>query len=426
MNLTPISVTLTPLRTGFGRIAFKGLASGTSWTLAASVSSALSQWLLLMVTAKLGSSEMVGQLALSFAIVAPIQILTDMALRPSLATDARSDFQFRDYLELRALSIVVMVAAVTLAALLRDGGAGLILLAVGLQKAAESASDLWFGVFQREERLSWMGQSVVLRSAAASVAFVGVMLLSQNLLFACLAGFAARIAVLLFHDSARGLDLVDLARVGPRRVGRLMKTSLPLAVGLFLMSFTVNIPRYFVEKRMGIATLGVFAALVYVFQAGAMLVDAVSQTACARLARYHLMGDGASFRRIVLKLIYMALAASGLGVAVALAGGSTLLRLIYSAAFANEAKTFLWLSVCALPWYCSSVFGYVLVARRQMMALFYCQVASLAATLTGSYWFIGGGQLSDACRIVFLTYAVLLTLYAFCLWRVPAAGESLK
>lgn len=379
-----------------------------------------------MVTAKLGSAEMVGQLALSFAIVAPIQILTDMALRPALATDARSDFLFRDYLELRAMSIVVMVAAVALAALLRAGGAGLILVAVGLQKAAESASDLWFGVFQREERLSWMGQSVVLRSAASSVAFVAVMLLSQNLLFACLAGFAVRIGILLFHDAARGLDLVDLARVGPRRVGRLIKTSLPLAVGLFLMSFTVNIPRYFVEKRMGVATLGVFAALVYVFQAGAMLVDAVSQTACARLARYHLIGDSRSFRRLVLRLIYMALAASGLGVAVALTGGGTLLRLIYSAAFAGEAKTFLWLSVCALPWYCSSVFGYVLVARRQMMALLYCQVASLAATLTGSYWFIGDGQLSDACRIVFLTYAVLLTLYAFSLWRVPAPGESLE
>jgi hypothetical protein len=97
---TPEAIATTP-RIGLGRIPFQRLASGASWTLAASIAAALSQWLLLMVTAKLGSTEMVGQLALSFAIVAPIQALTDLALRPALATDANHDFHFRDYLGLR-------------------------------------------------------------------------------------------------------------------------------------------------------------------------------------------------------------------------------------------------------------------------------------------------------------------------------------
>ena len=115
MNSTPISApeaiaAVTPL--GFRRVAFRGLASAASWTLAASVAAAISQWLLLMATAKLGSAEMVGQLALSFAIVAPIQALTDLALRPALATDARRDFHFSDYLELRMKMIVLAVAAV--------------------------------------------------------------------------------------------------------------------------------------------------------------------------------------------------------------------------------------------------------------------------------------------------------------------------
>src|SRR3954447_17015929 len=104
MNSTPIlapEVIENEPSLGLGRLAFRWLASGASWTLAASIAAAISQWLLLMVTAKLGSTEMVGQLALSFAIVAPIQALTDLALRPALATDARRDFHFRDYLGLR-------------------------------------------------------------------------------------------------------------------------------------------------------------------------------------------------------------------------------------------------------------------------------------------------------------------------------------
>ena len=418
-----------PAATEVGQVAFRGLASGASWTLAASIAAALSQWLLLMVTAKLGSAEMVGQLALSFAIVAPIQALTDLALRPALATDARRDFRFKDYLQLRGIMIVCFVAVVGVVAFLRGGPASPIIMAIGLQKAVESASDLLFGLFQREERLKWMGQSVVLRSTLSSIALVAVMLAYGDLLVACLAGLVVRIAVLLLYDFGRGSALLELGAgsgSGGRRIGELVTASLPLAMGLFLMSFAVNIPRYFVEKRMGVAALGIFAALIYVFQAGAILIDAVSQAACVRLSRYHLLGDQRAFQALLTRLAGMAALAAGCGVLVAVVVGGPLLRLAYSEAFAGQLSPFLWLSVCALPWYCSSVFGYALVARRQMTALFYCQMASLASTLAGSYWLIGQSGLTGACRVVFLTYLVLLVLYASALWRAPNEGGSLR
>jgi O-antigen/teichoic acid export membrane protein len=408
---------------GLGRVAYQRLTSGASWTLAASVSTALSQWLLLMVTAKLGSTEMVGQLALSFAIVAPIQALTDLALRPALATDARRDFHFRDYLELRAKMITIAVAAVGVAGLWKGGISGAIIVAVGLQKAVESMSDLFFGLFQREEKLRWMGESVVMRSALASAAFVGVMLAYRDLLSACFAGLLVRGGIFLFYDLARGAELVDFRGRGSSesRIAGLLKTSLPLASGVFIMSFAVNVPRYVVEKRMGVAALGVFAALVYVFQAGAMLIDAVSQAACARLAHYNVQGEQGAFRALLAKLTLVALGAAGIGVGIAWVGGGTLLRIAYSPAFATAAKPFLWLSVCAVPWYCSSVFGYALIARRQMSQFFYCQLTALAATLGGSYWLIGSGPgvdgLTGACLVVFLTYSVMLALYCIVLWR---------
>ena len=419
MSSTPITASEIASSPRFG-VSFLGLAPGASWTLAASISAALSQWLLLMVTAKLGSAEMVGQLALSFAMVAPVQALTDLALRPALATDARRDFHFRDYLNLRGTMIAIFVVVVSAAALWRGGASSGIIVAVALQKAVESAADLFFGLFQREDRLKWMGQSVVLRSTLASLAFVGVMLAYGNLLAACLAGLAARIGVFLLHDARRASALTDFrARRGEeqRRTGELLRSSVPLAMGLFLMSFAVNVPRYFVEKRMGVAELGIFAALIYIFQAGAMLIDAVSQAACARLAQYHVRADDRAFCRLLAKLCGFAVAASAGGMAIALAGGAPLLRAIYSAAFAEAAKPFVWLSICALPWYCSSVFGYALVARRQMRAFFLCQVVTLSIALGGSFWLIHRGSLSNACLAVFLIYSAQLVLYGTVLGR---------
>jgi O-antigen/teichoic acid export membrane protein len=325
--------------------------------------------------------------------------------------------------------IAIAIALVGMAAWWRGGAATPIIIAVGLQKAVESASDLFFGLFQREERLKWMGQSVVLRSTIASIAFVGIMLTYGDLLAACLAGLLVRVLVFFLLDFTRGKLLADVRVRGSdgNRISALFKMSLPLAGGLFLMSFTVNIPRYFVEERLGVAALGVFAALIYAFQAGAMLVDAMSQAACVRLARYHLQGDRRAFRGLVLRLTALAAAAAGSGVFVAAVGGGPLLRIAYSAPFAQASEPFVWLSVCAVPWYCASVFGYALVARRQMSALFYCQMASLGATLAGSYWLIGTARgphgLTAACSVVFLTYSVMLVLYGAVLWR---GGSDLR
>jgi O-antigen/teichoic acid export membrane protein len=157
-----------------------------------------------------------------------------------------------------------------------------------------------------------------------------------------------------------------------------------------------------------------------------MLIDAVSQAACQRLAHFHVTGDNRAFHSLLLKLLGLSAAAAGGGIVVALLGGGPLLKLAYSTAFALQAKTFLWLSVCALPWYCSLVLSYALVARRQTKALFYCQLASQAATLAGAYWLIGKTDLSGACAAVFLTYMVQVVFYSMVMWRVRSGLEGSK
>ena len=426
MNSTYISKLEMPVRAEGSRLGLHGLASGVIWTISASIAAALSQWMLLMVTAKLATAEIVGQLAMSLAIVAPIQALTDLALRPALATDARGDFAFRDYMRLRGVMITIFLAIVGAVAFVRGGPAAPIIIAIGLQKAIESVCDLFFGLFQRADRLQWMGQSVVMRSTLASLAFLTVMMTFGDLLVACLAGLLVRIGVLVLHDLGRVSALTDAGvddRAGENRSSKLFRASLPLAVAAFLMSFTVNIPRYVLEKRSGVAMLGVFAALVYLFQAGAIFVDAVGQAACSRLSQFHMLGNEREFHSLLFKFVAAAAAVAGCGVLVAFTCGQPLLMIVYSPAFATQTKTFLWLSVCAVPWYCSSVLGYGLVAKRQMKALFVCQLTSLLATLAGAYWLIGADGLLGACEVVFLTYSVQLGLYLLILWRVRDGAE---
>ena len=398
------------------------LAAAVVWTLAASAAAAVAQWLLVIATAKLASAEMVGQLAMSLAIVAPIQALTDLALRPALATDARCEFAFADYLRLRSIMIALFLSLIGVTALLRGGQGAFIILAIGGQKALESASDLCFGLFQREERLPWMGHSVVLRSIVSSLAFLVVMLAYGDLLIACLASLISRLLIFFALDLTRVSSLFTIEK-GPSgapakgRSGKLFRASLPLAVAAFLMSFTVNIPRYVLEKRAGVAAVGVFAALVYFFQAGAIFIDALGQSACSRLSRLDMLGKHKDFRALLFKLISCAAGAALVGVAIVSTAGRSLLAIAYSSAFAGHSEVFVWLSVCAVPWYCSSIMGYGLVAKRQMKGLFFCQAASLLVAFLASYSLIGATSLRGACLTVFVIYSAQLGFYTLALWQ---------
>src|SRR3954469_7592651 len=77
------------------------LRSNFSWTFAGNVVYAGCQWGMLMVLAKLGSPERVGQFALGLAVTAPILMFSNLQLRAIQATDARREYRFGHYLALR-------------------------------------------------------------------------------------------------------------------------------------------------------------------------------------------------------------------------------------------------------------------------------------------------------------------------------------
>ena len=79
----------------------RSLRANFSWTFVGNVIYAACQWAMLVVLAKLGSPEIVGQFALGLAITAPVIMLTNLQLRAVQATDAKRAYSFGDYLGLR-------------------------------------------------------------------------------------------------------------------------------------------------------------------------------------------------------------------------------------------------------------------------------------------------------------------------------------
>jgi O-antigen/teichoic acid export membrane protein len=301
------------------------------------------QWAMLVAVARLGSPETVGQFALGIAFSAPVILFTNLGLRRLQVADASGRFAFADYFGLRLATNAVAlgaIAAVALGSGYSRATAGVI-LAMGLAKAVEAASDAVHGVLQKAERMDLIAGALALRGVTGVAGIALGMLATHRLAIGLLAMAAGWTAVLCLYDLPRAARLLAEGELRPRwrgRVlGRLAWRALPLGLVTTLGSLMATVPCIMIEKYRGAAELGIYTALAYAFSASHRIMTAMSEAASARLARHHAAGRRAAFLRVLSHLLVLAAAGGLAGVAIAALAGRPLLNFVYGPAYGGRA-----------------------------------------------------------------------------------------
>lgn len=331
---------------------------------------------MLVLLAKLTSPERVGEFALALAVTGPVFMLTNLQLRTVQATDARGEFEFPDYLALRLLSTfagLVVIAVIALAGRY-EPSVTCVVLAMGLAKAVESISDLFYGFFQHVERLDIMATSMVLKGGLSVAALWAGLRLFGHLAVAVLMLAVAWALSLALYDVRKGRHASRAAAsrswsLRPRWRGpilfRLLVLSFPLGLVTGLISLTSNIPRYFLERSHGARELGLFAAVAYIAVAGGTIVNAIGQAISPRLSKYYAGGHRAQFGRLVIGALVAAALVGGAGIAVASLAGAPLLAVLYRSEYSAGSEVLVWMMGAAALSYAGSMLGYSITAARR-------------------------------------------------------------
>lgn len=414
--------------TGAGRPP--GVRRNVAWTSSAYAVYTLCQWLVLLVVARLIGVRAVGQLGFALAVCAPITLFTNLGLRIGQATDARSEYPFGIYWSVRILGSVAAYALVLLLILMLDFEADQerIILLVGVTKFVEAQSDVFYGLFQRHERMDLMARSLMLRGVAGVLALGAATGLSGRLEFGLAAQAAAWIAVFLILDIrqsgqffSRGAGAQRLmAAARPLwdlpRMFDLCRRSLPLGFSGSLISLRQATPRYVVERFLGLEAVGLFTAMYYLLNAVVLLVNAVGQTLSARLARLYARADWVGFRRLLARLGLLGI---GVGLALfvlALLFGETGIRLIYGPDFLAGAGVLTLLMAAAGPRFAGSLLQFGVVASRQfathlaIQTLMFVLAILLNIALIARFGLNGAGWAVIAVAIIHLLVVIRSSL----------------
>ena len=354
--------------------------------------------------AKFASTEIQGTFTYaSIALAAPVVLFCGLELRAAFVADAAGEFPFGAYRALRAAGMALaglLLLATVLWVTRSEASITLIwmMLAICAGRITLHLAEVYWGVYQRRERLDLMAWSNAIRGLAMLAPFAILLPLFAGRADAGepdpqrrmqVAACAVSIYVLAWAATWWFFDrrhVVGHADADPSwswpDLLRLAKQTLPLGLVFLLINLGETVTQWFIKRAAGDegwTELGYFGAMRVLTLGAMFLIVQVSTAAGNRLANYY-QKDLPAFVRLAAKLTGVAVAVGAGVLGGAWLFGEWFLRVVYTPEHARHYPEFMILVLAQTIVLLAAVFGSVTTHMRQFWIQVPVQLAVLAAT----------------------------------------------
>lgn len=213
--------------------------------------SAISPILLIVIT-RLNGVEDSGLFSFAMSLSVVFWAISLWGGRTYQVSDVKKEFSSGDYIVVRFISSLI-VAVFSISFCILSGydliKTELIMVLVSF-KILESIADSMYGVLQIHNKLYIVGISLTMKSVFGFMIFAIVDILTKNIVYGALSIFLVNVAVVIFYDIPwmKHVESVGLTKKNIMQAVKIMKKTAEVFVVVFLTMFSLNIPRYFLDK----------------------------------------------------------------------------------------------------------------------------------------------------------------------------------
>lgn len=342
---------------------------------------------MIIVLAKLGSTEMLGRYSLGVAITTPILMFTNLDLRSLLVTDIHRHYRFQEYLGTRLLTAILSLCLTLCIALLADfhpETTGVIVL-LGVANFINAIYDIIFGFLQTNDQMDRIAKSNILRGLLSLCLFSILLHIFGKLLIAVFGMVLASLIVLITFDTKSALRVITkhdgqhspsfskcLEMLCPvfhkQAIFQMVWIALPLGLVMGLLTVNANIPRYFAQHHLGESGVGIYSAMASIVLIGGTVVNSLMEAAMPQLARHYALQESKAFLLLLSRVSCIAALIGILEFSVTALIGKPLLSIVYRPEYANHMRVFLWLMASTIPLFIAYSFGNGMTASRHFAA----------------------------------------------------------
>ena len=381
------------------------LRSKLSWSLFGNIIYALSQWAIVTIIARFGSTQDIGVYSLGLAVTAPIVLFFNFQLSTILATDSKNDFEFNQYYGSRIInSIIAFLVIIFLSFIYSDNKeVVIIIILMGLVKYIESLSDICMGFFQKKDRIDLIGKSQLYRGIL-TVIIVGLLFfIFRNIIIAVIGLLILMIIRFLIYDLKNVKQFIHIRPVFDNTWYTLLKVAFPLGIVSLINSLNTNIPRYFLEYFSDLSEVGIYSALSYILIASGMIITPISLLVAPRLALAYNNGRVSQILKINLLAICFSISVFLLIILCVLLQGESILRILYGNEYSQYNHIFTIINFTIFFTSLTTFFNLNIVAARVFKVQPIINFIVTIITLLASFYFINNNGLLGAA------YALLIS-----------------
>lgn len=310
---------------------------GYTWNTLSATMFALQSAIVLIVINRTNGIEDAGIFSIAYAVGSLMYYIGEYGVRKYQVSDISEQMSFTDYHSHRivACAITLLVIAVYIAngyyRLGYSSYKSLSILLICLIKVVEAYSEVFFGRFQQVGRLDVAAKTNLFRTVIGVIAFIISLLITHDMLISL--SMWLLFIIIAFMTSS----LVIYKSFGSiecsfnwEKIARIFIDCLPLFSGYFLLLYVGNAPKYAIDSCLGDADQARYNFIFMPVFAIGLLANFVFNPILVRLAHSWDEGDRITFKKSVVRQIFVIAAITMLAIFTALTIGTPVLGALYN------------------------------------------------------------------------------------------------
>jgi len=377
---------------------------------------AIGQYLILILFIKFFTKAEVGEYLFALAFVTPINLGFDLQLRTLYVTESNSQVLFPDYYFFRLVTNGISILITLSAILIYKSNYFLIVLVVAGIKALETHIELLYGVYQTKYKMDFVAKSKIIRTICSITAIGITVFLTNNLIYALWSYFIVWWVLLIFYERKNVVKLGFLKRddfkikINKENIKYLVINTSPLIFAILIDKYYANFPRLAIEKFLGLDELAIFGSLLYFKALAGQVISAIGQATAPNLSSFFKKGMLAQFKKMTVKLIFSGFLVGLIGVVLVYFFGDWLLKIVYSAEFANYKNVLILILIGASISFSYIFIGTALTCMRKQWIKLPISLVGLAL-IVFLFFFTEPVNLIEVANILLYTEGLIFILY---------------
>lgn len=371
------------------------------WLLGGNLIFSLSQWLIMIMIARLTSKENLGQYALALAIVLPVYAVTNLQLRPLFILDDNGNkhYTYSNFYYLRLLSSFFGFLVCLFFGFYYEEIFLILFLVAGI-KFLESLSDIIYAFYNSKDKTYLISKSLLLKGVGgAFLCMLGLVFF--NFIWAIYFILLNYFLVWYFLDNKY---IVQTDEIVEKKLNfRILNQAIPMGVTLGLVTLQSSIPRIFLNHYESTELVGILSILSYFVVIGSIFINSICQYLSPKIVNFWI-NDVKEFKKYYMGMQIISVLFGFIVLVFCYFFGYFILDLIYGEKFIGYKKELNLIMFSGVFLYLSTVNGFTLTSIGYIGKQIYLFGFVVLITLLSSYVLIPKFGIDGAIYSMIVAY----------------------